>query len=428
MSDRTKIKFLCVLFLVFLFVLECSSKPTMAFAGQKTYTIKESSKPSAATQKLSTYNKYTKDWYVFNEIFKKCERAGGGKVVVKKGNYGICRAVQIPSNVTLILEDGVVIKKLTKTGSNKLKAVKTLFELVEPSKATVAGAHSLYDGVHNVKIIGKGSAVIDLDYMEGSVAIVMAHNKNISFDGITFKNMNTGHFIEMDASKDVTVNNCTFTGSKISPKINKEAINIDTPDKLTGGFNHTWTSYDKTPVNNVTITKCTFEEIDAAIGTHKYSQQPDAEGNYTINMVHKNITIQDCKFLNIRKSSLNILNWENTIIENNLFDGGKYPVFNSSTGETFYYGSTAFVAKAVTKFIFRNNTISNMSTVGGAYGAPLGQADAVSLYTALSCYITREEIELMKTNKCINLEQPHVLFVPNTYEDSTGNTYYVELN
>ena len=40
----------------------------------------------------------------------------------------------------------------------------------------------------------------------------MCHNKNITLDGITFKNMKYGHFIEMDASKNVTVNNCTFTG------------------------------------------------------------------------------------------------------------------------------------------------------------------------------------------------------------------------
>lgn len=424
------VRILCLL-LVLSMMVELLVNPRnvveAAASSQKTYTIKDNLKPSSKIQKYSTYNKYTNDWYLFNEILKKCELAGGGIVDVKKGNYTICRAVEIPSNVTLILEDGVIIKKATKTGTSKLKATKTLFELVEPSKANVAGAHSLYNGVHNVNIKGKGKSVVDLSFMEGAVGFVMAHNKDISFENVTFKNMNTGHFIEMDASLDVTVNNCTFTGSKISPKQNKEAINIDTPDKLTGGFTHTWTSYDKTPDKNITITNCTFNEIDAAIGTHKYSQQPDSEGKYTINMVHKNITIQKCKFLNIRKSSLNILNWENTLVENNLFDGGKYPIFNPTTGKTIYIGSTAFVAKAVTKFTFRNNTISNMQTIGGSYGAPMGQADAVSLYTALTCNITKAEIEIMKTNKCINLELPHICFVAYTSELSSGGTYYLEL-
>ena len=44
----------------------------------------------------------------------------------------------------------------------------------------------------------------------------MCHNKNINIDGITFKNMKYGHFIEMDASNNVVVNNCTFTGYKAS--------------------------------------------------------------------------------------------------------------------------------------------------------------------------------------------------------------------
>ena len=66
----------------------------------------------------------------------------------------------------------------------------------------------------------------------------MRHNKNITLDGITFKNMKYGHFIEMDASKNVTVNNCTFTGYKASKRHTSEAINLDTPDKKTKGFTH----------------------------------------------------------------------------------------------------------------------------------------------------------------------------------------------
>ena len=68
----------------------------------------------------------------------------------------------------------------------------------------------------------------------------MCHNKNITLDGITFKNMKYGHFIEMDASKNVTVNNCTFTGYKASKRHTSEAVNLDTPDKKTKGFTHDW--------------------------------------------------------------------------------------------------------------------------------------------------------------------------------------------
>ena len=105
--------------------------------------------------------------------------------------------------------------------------------------------------------------------------------------------MNTGHFIELDASKDVKVQNCKFIESKQSPKTNKEAINIDSPDKATGGFSHEWTSMDKTPVKNLAILDCTFEEIDIAIGTHKYSQVQDESGAYTITMFHEDILVKN---------------------------------------------------------------------------------------------------------------------------------------
>lgn len=380
-----------------------------------TYTLTEESKPSAKTQRLSTYNNNTKDWYLLNEIFARCEKAGGGTIVFKKGKFGISRQVFIPSNVTIILEDGAYIKKLSKTGVAKWNAQKAMFILVEPSKSRVEGIHTEYNGVHNVTIIGKGNAVIDLDFMESSIGIVMGHNRDVVIEGITFKNMNTGHFIEMDASLDVIVNNCKFIGSKMSSKINKEAINLDTPDKITGGFNHVWTSYDKTPVKNVTISNCLFEEIDVAIGTHKYSQKKDENGEYTINMVHENIIIRDNQFINIRKCSLTMINWENVLVENNIFDGGGYTL-ELSNGQISNSGSRAFSATAVTNFGFKYNEIKNMFTVGGAYSISTGTQTASNYYKPVSAYITMENIKDFYNNKCTNLEHPTILLSIGTFE------------
>ena len=84
----------------------------------------------------------------------------------------------------------------------------------------------------------------------------MCHNKNITLDGITFKNMKYGHFIEMDASKNVTVNNCTFTGYKASKRHTSEAINLDTPDKKTKGFTHDWSKYDNIRLYHKKLCHC----------------------------------------------------------------------------------------------------------------------------------------------------------------------------
>lgn len=88
-----------------------------------------------------------------------------------------------------------------------------------------------------MKFIGKGTVIFDKEY-SGSDAILMGHTKNILIQGITFANMSgkTSHFIEMDASYNVEIKNCTFSGCTSTGV--KEAINLDVPDAATGGF--TW--------------------------------------------------------------------------------------------------------------------------------------------------------------------------------------------
>ena len=69
--------------------------------------------------------------------------------------------------------------------------------------------HGRYNGVHDVKIYSTGKAVIDQDYQgktgQNCIALVMCHNRNVTIEGITFKNMKYGHFIEMD---DITECKC----------------------------------------------------------------------------------------------------------------------------------------------------------------------------------------------------------------------------
>ncbi len=386
------------------------------------YTITETTKPSASIQKKGHYNSNTKDWYLFNEILGLCEKGGGGKIIIEKGTYSITNKVSIPSNVTILLKDGAVIKKSSETGTTSLKATKTMFQLVEPSKASKTGVYTQYNGVHDVSIIGEGTATIDLDYMDGACGFVMGHNQNVSFDNISFINMNTGHFIELDASKDVTIQNCRFLGSKKSPKTNKEAINIDTPDKLTGGFSHEWSSLDKTPVKNISITDCIFEEIDVAIGTHKYSQIQDEKGDYSITMFHEDIQVKKCQFINLRAAGLQMIAWKNVTVEDCVFEGGGYILVNPTTGQEIPAGARAFSGQAVINFTFKNNIIKDMFTVGGAYSSTgTGLGTASNIYTSITSYITVDNIKDFYTNKCSNVEMPIIFLNYNTFEVSDEN-------
>jgi hypothetical protein len=289
-------------------------------SNKNTYIITPDTNPcDANVLKYTTLNKYTKNYYTLITYMKKFEKSGGGTLILKKGTYTISNTVPIPSNVNLILENGVVINKGTHTGTTKFQSSSTIFQLVQPSKLKTNCAYSKYDGVKNVNIIGRGTSIINLEYLLNDIAIVCGHNQNIQIQGITFKNMNSGHFIELDATNGMNISNCKFLGSKASSKLDKEAINLDTPDINTKGFNNIWSSHDKTPNNNIIIENNIFDTLDRAIGTHKYSQH-ETNGKYVSGkgqVYHTNIIIRNNFISNMRSDAIRVLNWKNSQIINN---------------------------------------------------------------------------------------------------------------
>lgn len=254
-----------------------------------------------------SYNENTKHYYLIRSYLEELDSRGGGTLTLKAGTYNISNALYVPSNTTIIL-DGATLKKIDKTGVSSLVPSKSIFQLISPSHKSEGVKFGEYNGEHNIKIIGKNKATIDLSFIPDSLGIVIGHNSNIEVTGINFINMNGGHFIELDASKDVTIKSNVFKGSVAYGNLSKEAINIDTPDKLTNGWDSTWTKYDKTPNFNISIENNLFSNLDRAIGTHKYSQ-----GKYHTNIYIRNNTIEKT-----RSDSIRIMNWKNTIIENNI--------------------------------------------------------------------------------------------------------------
>lgn len=144
-------------------------------------------------KKSVLYNSATKNYFVIRSYLEKLEKSSGGKLVLKKGTYKVSNVLYVPSNVTIELKDGVIIKKTMKTKNKGMKSSGGIFELLEPSKAKKKGVHGKYNGVHDVKIYSTGNAVIDQAYQgnnkQNCIGLVMCHNNNISIEGITFRNM-----------------------------------------------------------------------------------------------------------------------------------------------------------------------------------------------------------------------------------------------
>lgn len=316
--------------------------PPKTFAAKPSYTIT----PSSNTYKkkmmnFTTYNKYTKHYYVLRSYLEQLEKSGGGTLTLKKGTYTISNTLYVPSNVTIRLKDGAKIIKGTKTGTSKFKASSSIFQLIRPSKSAKKAVYGGYNGEKNISFIGEGTAMIDMKYFTDGIAIIAGHNKNIKVQNIRFQNMKSGHFIEMDATNGAVIKGNQFRGSKPSANQNKEAINLDTPDKSTNGWSQKWSKYDRTPNANVTIEGNTFYNLDRAIGTHKYSQ-----GEY-----HDKIIIRSNKIEKTRQDAIRVMNWSSSIIENNT-------IKNVEAGPN--RDRRGILASGATNPTFQNNQIENV--------------------------------------------------------------------
>lgn len=352
--------------------------PSTVSAAPKTYTISPSSKPyKGIMTNFSTYNKYTKQYYLLRSYLERLEKTGGGTLILKKGTYTIPKTLYVPSNVTIRLKNGVKIVKGNKTGTKKIGPNKTLFQLVKPSISLKKGVRGKYDGEKNITFIGEGKAIIDLRFEADTIAIVAGHNLNIKIQNIQFQNLKQGHFIEMDATDTALIAYNEFMYSKASANQNKEAINLDTPDKSTKGWDHPWSKYDKTPNRNIKIINNLFKNLDRAIGTHKYS-----EGKY-----HDKVIIQKNVIDTMRQDPIRVMNWSNAVIENNT-------IKNVVNGSGTYRG---IFASGVINPTFRNNYFENVSRPIGIM--PWKNIGPGSAYKVTYNTISNTNLAALKTNR-----------------------------
>jgi hypothetical protein len=227
---------------------------------------------------------------------------------LSKGVYLSPLRVGVPSNTTIILEDGVIIKKTKETGTPKLQATTSIFDLVPPSVLRLNTTVGTYSGSKNIKIIGRGSAQIDLNYFPRGSAFAIAHNENLYLGGITIRHQQGSHAIELDATKTALIENMHFVDAKmIAGTGPNESINLDTPDPVTKGFQWKWSAQDRTPNHDITIRNNGFTNVNVAIGTHQYSQDRP----------HTAVRILNNVIDGTKDHAISMMNWNQPVIQYN---------------------------------------------------------------------------------------------------------------
>ena len=261
-----------------------------------------------------TYRGNTKGYYQLRSYMEQLEYCGGGTLTLKKGTYYISNAVCIPSNVKIVFEDGVVIKKTKAIYQTELDNHKVIFIFVPPSKAKKKESVSGYGGTHDVTMTGIGNVVIDCNNKLPGRGMDMGHCRNIVIENLTFHNQYGSHYIELNSSQNVIVRNCDFWKFRdYKGDTYKEAINIDGTDYAVNGFNHVWSKHDKTVCQNIEITNCKFTDLGTAIGSHTYV------ANQGQQCYHTNIRITDNVFFGSTNCAIRALNWRNVLIADNSF-------------------------------------------------------------------------------------------------------------
>lgn len=355
-----------------------------------------------------------KVYYTFMSYMEQLEYTGGGTVTVKAGTYPVTNNICIPSDVTLNLENGVTFTKSGTTATDICYA-KSIFTLVPPSKDGTVNTIRDYNGVHDVKIIGTGSAKINCANVKNCMGLVMGHARNITIQGVTFQNQYGSHFMELNSSNQVTIQNCLFEGFKVlDQKSYKECINIDGTDLNTDGFNYDWSAHDKTVCQNIFIKNTTFKNIGTAIGSHTYSANGAAQ------LYHQNVQILNNTFDGTYNAAIRALNWKDSVIRGNTFmriqalEDGK---LNANGNQTKYVALLlrGVVNPTVTGNIFEDCgyypirvVMQTPATVTGAVKA--GYGDTISV-------LSEDNWTAMAANTLVNIASKYRYVVVRSHDD-----------
>ncbi|MCM1246204.1 MAG: right-handed parallel beta-helix repeat-containing protein [Roseburia sp.] len=335
------------------------------------YTISKSTKPcNSSYSSLKSYNNKTKNYYTIKSYLERLGSKGGGTLVLKKGTYKVCSTLEVPSNVTIKMKNGVKIKKTYETGSSALKPTKTLFKVSSPKAKN-------YKGTKKVVITSAKSATIDLGNVANAIGIDLGHNYNVSVSKIRFKGKKGGAYINIAGSRRVSVENCTFmNGANKSGDKYKTAITIN--------------SIGSVPCENIKITSNTFSGLENGIASTKYKKS----------VYSTKVSVKKNTFTNMSSSAVLGKMWASPTITSNTVKRSDAAA-NTAAAVKLYSVTEPEVSK---------NDISNAR-----------YAVSISRSASVNNVISAAKTESMKNNTVKNLTH---YYVPCKNETTTRLLYF----
>jgi len=209
-----------------------------------------------------------------------------------------------------------------------------------------------YDG--GISYVNWNNATFRGDYTQddGQSVFVQSinHAQHVNFNGCTFDNAEspTGHYIDIDGSHDVNIENSTFTGFNANTDFDyKEAIQVDYSNTKAMSYHQPGDAYDNLPSYDINVNKNNFVPLSNASGTVK-SFAPNPIGQHVVyakgvgGIIHDihftNNYVQDAKpQLSDDGANIHFVCVSNLYISNNTFEnkgalgsGNYIRIFNTS--------------------------------------------------------------------------------------------------
>lgn len=230
------------------------------------------------------------------------------KVIVPAGYYTLSDHLIIYSNTYLEC-----------TGATFVKSYNSGTMLAIGLTSAPATGDSYY---HDITING---GTFDADGQSGKKTgsiLKFSHAGNVTISNVSFKNCCNAHHIGFAGCSNVVISGCTFEGhyaTSSNADNNMEAVQLDILEK--SHFpDQAAASYDGTMSRNITVTGCTFNNVNRGVGSHSAFS-----GKYI-----DNVTITNNTFNNVSGYAVITSNYRNVNISSNVI---------SNCGSGIYYRS-----------------------------------------------------------------------------------------
>lgn len=254
------------------------------------------------------------------------------EVYIPAGTYYVSERLNIYSNTRLVLDDdAVIISNIKKSAMLIARHLDVNGEICSGSSCN----HEGYTQWQNISLEG-GTWNFNNDGSSNPNGLIFAHGENLTVKNTTLIN-SAGHALNPSCSKDVIIENVTIkdqisseTADPAKPDNINEVIHLDSASTGEPG-NY---PLDGTPVKNVQIQNCIFENVLCGIGSHSdYTDE---------NYMGDGIVIKNNTFNNVACYGVNLFAHKNVEIYNNVATAKNEKNIISTTNEGYGFVQTYY--------------------------------------------------------------------------------------